>query len=68
MAFTEIEHAQKRMQQKWHDLVMAEQQGASIPVLERMYNAYMLAVEEYNRCCEALTPIVQDGRRERKAS
>lgn len=50
MAFTEIEHAQKRMQQKWHDLVMAEQQGASIPVLERMYNAYMLAVEEYNRC------------------
>jgi hypothetical protein len=68
MTFTEIEHAQKRMQQKWHDLVMAEQQGASIQTLERMYNAYMLAVEEYNRCCEVLTPVTQDGGRERKAS
>jgi hypothetical protein len=68
MTFTEIEHAQKRMQQKWHDLVMAEQQGASIPTLERMYNAYMLAVEEYNRCCEMLTAAPHESRHERKAS
>ncbi|MBV9712834.1 MAG: hypothetical protein JO011_18190 [Ktedonobacteraceae bacterium] len=46
----ELEYAEKRMQQKWYDLVMAEQKGAAIPTLERMYNAYMLAVEEYNRC------------------
>jgi len=50
MISTELEYAEKRMRQKWYDLVMAEQKGASIPVLERMYNAYMLAVEEYNRC------------------
>jgi hypothetical protein len=50
MTSTELEYAEKRMQQKWHDLVMAEQKGAAVQVLERMYNAYMLAVEEYNRC------------------
>jgi len=47
---TKLEYADKRMRQKWHDLVMAEQQGASMQQLERMYNAYILAVEEYNRC------------------
>ena len=50
MTLAQLEHAQKRMQQKWYDLVMAEQQGASIQVLERMYNSYVLAMEEYNRC------------------
>jgi hypothetical protein len=50
MVSTELEYAEKRMRQKWYDLVMAEQNGAAMPVLERMYNAYMLAVEEYNRC------------------
>ena len=53
MVSTELEYAEKRMRQKWYDLVMAEQKGASVPVLERMYNAYMLAVEEYNRCSAA---------------
>jgi len=50
MTPTELEYAEKRMQQKWYDLAMAEQKGATIQVLERMYNAYMLVVEEYNRC------------------
>lgn len=50
----ELEFAERRMQQKWYDLVMAEQQGASLPVLENMYNSYILAVEVYNRCSEAL--------------
>ena len=50
MTLAQLEHAQKRMQQKWYDLVMAEQQGASVQVLERMYNSYVLAMEEYNRC------------------
>jgi hypothetical protein len=50
MTAQELEHAEQRMQQKWYDLVMAEQKGTVTPVLERMYNAYMLAVEEYNRC------------------
>ena len=50
MTTQELEHAEKRVQQKWYDLVMAEQKGTATPALERMYNAYMLAVEEYNRC------------------
>jgi hypothetical protein len=50
MAPTELECAEQRMQQRWYDLVMAEQKGAAVAVLERMYNAYMLAVEEYNHC------------------
>ena len=50
MTPTELEYAEKRMQQKWYDLAMAEEKGATVPVLERMFNAYMLAVEEYNRC------------------
>ena len=50
MTLAQLEHAQKRMKQKWYDLVMAEQQGASVQVLERMYNSYVLAMEEYNRC------------------
>ncbi|HLZ63908.1 MAG TPA: hypothetical protein VKR06_43825 [Ktedonosporobacter sp.] len=52
MTSTELEHAEKRMQQKWYDLVAAEQQGASVQALERLYNAYILAVEEYNRCSD----------------
>ncbi len=50
MTSAQLEHAHKRMQQKWFDLAMAEQRGVSVAVLERMYNAYILAVEEYNRC------------------
>ncbi len=53
---TELEYAEMRMQQKWYDLVMAEQKGATIAVLERLYNLYMLAVEEYNRHKEASQP------------
>jgi hypothetical protein len=46
----ELEFAERRMQQKWYELAMAEQQGAAVQVLERMYNSYVLAVEVYNRC------------------
>jgi hypothetical protein len=49
---SELEYAQRRMQQKWYDLAIAEQRGVAVPVLERMYNAYVLAMEEYNRRCE----------------
>ncbi|MHB8597293.1 MAG: hypothetical protein ACYDER_10840 [Ktedonobacteraceae bacterium] len=48
----QLEHAQQRMEQKWYNLVMAEQRGESMPVLERLYNSYALAMEEYNRCSE----------------
>lgn len=78
MTPAELEYAEKRMQQKWHDLVMAEQQGSSIQVLERMYNSYMLAVEEYNHCsenyrCEPISaparqPAERNGGHKKKAS
>jgi hypothetical protein len=44
------ESNKQRVQQEWYALVSAEQQGASIQVLERLYASYILAVEEYNRC------------------
>ncbi|HEU5227944.1 MAG TPA: hypothetical protein VFU49_09050 [Ktedonobacteraceae bacterium] len=56
----ELEHAEKRMQQKWRDLVMAEQKEAPVQVLERMYNAYILTVEEYNRRLEQYQREHQD--------
>jgi hypothetical protein len=50
MTVTQVEHAGQRMQQQWHDLVMAEQAGAPLEVLEHMYDLYILLVEEYNAC------------------
>lgn len=50
MTLVQLEHAQKRMQQKWYELVMAEQRGTPMQVLERLYSSYVLAMEEYNRC------------------
>jgi len=56
MTQSNLERAQKAMQQQWYDLVMAEQQGSSLDVLEHMYDTYILLAEEYNRCCEASQP------------
>ena len=53
MTHTKLEHAQKAMQQQWYELIMAEQEGSSLDVLEHMYDTYILLAEEYNRCCEA---------------
>ncbi len=53
MTLTELEHAENRMQQQWRDLVMAEQQGNALEVLEQMYDTYILLAEEYNPCLEA---------------
>ena len=53
MTQTDLERAQEAMQQQWYDLVMAEQQGSSLDVLEHMYDTYILLAEEYNRCYEA---------------
>jgi hypothetical protein len=53
MTQSELERAQEAMQQQWYDLVMAEQQGSSLDVLEHMYDTYILLAEEYNRCYKA---------------
>ena len=59
MTEAQLEYAQKHMQQKWFDLAMAEQRGVALPVLERMYSGYVLAMEEYNRRCEEYQREVQ---------
>ncbi|MGZ3610325.1 MAG: hypothetical protein ACXWPS_03675 [Ktedonobacteraceae bacterium] len=53
MTQTDLEHAQKAMQQQWYELVMAEQEGSSLDELEHLYDTYILLAEEYNRCLEA---------------
>ncbi len=52
MTMQKLEHVEKNMQQQWHDLVLAEQEGAALETLEQMYDTYILLAEEYNRCSE----------------
>ncbi|MGH2481157.1 MAG: hypothetical protein ACRDHW_15990 [Ktedonobacteraceae bacterium] len=50
MIRAQLESAEQRMQQQWHDLVMAEQAGQPLEVLEQMYDRYILCVEDFNAC------------------
>jgi hypothetical protein len=43
----ELNRAEQRMQRRWFDLAMAEQRGQPMPVLERMYDTYLRALDEY---------------------
>ena len=47
-----LEYAEQRMKQRWYELVMAEQRGASEQELEDLYATYMQELEEYNRCSQ----------------
>jgi hypothetical protein len=47
-----IEYAERQMQRCWYDLAMAEQAGQSMQALERLYQLYHCALEEYLRLCE----------------
>jgi hypothetical protein len=47
-----IEYVERQMQRRWYDLAMAEQAGQSAQVLERLYQLYHCALEEYLRLCE----------------
>ncbi|MFI5274592.1 MAG: hypothetical protein ACHQ4H_16290 [Ktedonobacterales bacterium] len=44
---TELERLERRMERKWYDLAMAEQRSQPAHVLERMYNAYLEALDAY---------------------
>ena len=46
---SELERLERRMERKWYDLAMAEQRGQPVHVLERMYDAYLKALDEYIR-------------------
>jgi len=52
MTFAQVKYAEQRMQQQWHNLVMAEQAGEPQEVLERMYELYIAMAEAYNACLE----------------
>jgi hypothetical protein len=52
MTVQELEQVEKNMQSQWHDLVIAEQEGAALETLEQMYDTYILLAEEFNRCSE----------------
>ncbi len=43
----QLHSAEQRMQRRWFDLAMAEQRGQPMPVLERMYDTYLRALDEY---------------------
>lgn len=43
----QLQSAEQRMQRRWFDLAMAEQRGQPMPVLERMYDTYLRALDEY---------------------
>ena len=43
----ELDRAERRMQRRWFDLAMAEQRGQPMRALERMYDAYLRALDEY---------------------
>ena len=43
----DLNRAEQHMQRRWFDLAMAEQRGQPMPVLERMYETYLRALDEY---------------------
>lgn len=43
----ELARLERRMERRWHDLAMAEQRGQPPHALERMYDAYLKALDDY---------------------
>jgi len=48
MTLAQVEYAEQRMQQQWHDLILAEQAGRPPEILEQMYTVYILLAEQFN--------------------
>jgi hypothetical protein len=47
MVKTEFERLERRVERRWYDLAMAEQRGQPNHVLDRMYDAYLRALEDF---------------------
>jgi hypothetical protein len=47
MMMTELERLERRMERRWYDLAMAEQRNQPPHVLDRMYDAYLHALDEF---------------------
>jgi len=48
-AASELERLERRLEQRWRDLALAEQRGRPASVLERMYAAYLRDLDAYVR-------------------
>ena len=46
-SITELERLERRMEKKWYDLAMAEQRNQPVHALERMYDAYLKALDDF---------------------
>ncbi|MBX5449785.1 hypothetical protein [Thermogemmatispora sp.] len=53
MSLKQVHYAEKRLCKLWRAMVLASERGASALELERLYDAYALALQSYLRCCEA---------------
>ena len=47
VTMSELERLERRMERRWYDLAMAEQRGQPPHALERMYQAYVRAMDEF---------------------
>ncbi|RAQ96262.1 hypothetical protein [Thermogemmatispora tikiterensis] len=52
MSFKQLQYAEKRMHRLWRDMVVAGERGASPIELERLYDAYLQALQSYLRYYE----------------
>ncbi len=50
----ELERLERRMERRWYDLAMAEQRGQPPHALERMYQTYLRAMDEFVAYSRAL--------------
>jgi hypothetical protein len=46
-AQSELERLERRMERRWYDLAMAEQRGQPEHVLDRMFDGYLRALDEF---------------------
>jgi hypothetical protein len=62
MTMSQLERLEWRLERRWHDLATAEQRGQPLPVLERMYDAYLRALDElvaYQRASARARPAAR---------
>ena len=58
----ELLQLEKQMERRWYDLAMAEQRGQPASVLERMYDAYLRALNAYIAYQRRITGENSSGR------
>lgn len=68
MTLAQVQYAEQQMQQQWHDLVIAEQAGQPLEVLEQMYDHYILLAEEFNALTEEYQRQKQSRRRSKSGN